>query len=178
MRRRDFIAGLGGAVAWPLAVRGQQPDRVRRIGVLMGNSESDPEGKANLSAFMQGLSELGWTDGRNLRVDIRWAAGNAGRARTFAEELVALQPEMILAHATPVAAALQRATSTIPVVFMAVSDPVGERFVASLPRPGGNMTGFIYAEAGMAGKWLELLTEIAPGLKRVAIIHCLLSSPG
>jgi putative ABC transport system substrate-binding protein len=170
MRRREFLAGLAGAAAtWPLAAWAQQPDRVRRIGVLMSFAE-DPETKAFLSVFIQRLAELGWTDGRNLRMDVRWAAANIDRARMYAKELVELQPEMILSQGTPMTAALQRETRTIPVVFMNVSDPVGERFVAGLPRPGGNITGFISTEAGIAGKWLELLTQIAPGVKRVAMM--------
>ena len=167
MRRRDFVAGLGGAVAWPLAARAQQSGRVRRIGVLMPTAESDPEAKARLSAFRQGLSEFGWTDGRNLRMDIRWAAGNPDRMRMFAKELVAPQPDVIFSEGTPATAALQRETRTIPIIF-AGSDPVGFGFVAGLPRPGGNITGFITDESSLAGKWLELLTEIAPGVKRVA----------
>src|ERR1700674_2903028 len=171
MRRRDFVMGLvGAAVAWPLAARAQQPDRMRRIGVLMALGENDPEAKAWLSAFTQGLQELGWIDGRNLRMDIRWAAGNVDLMRMFAKELVDLRPDAILAHTTPGTAALQRETRTIPVVFAGISDPVGDGFVAGLPRPGGNLTGFINIEASMAGKWLELLTEIAPGVKRAAIM--------
>ena len=162
MRRREFIAGLGGAAAWPLAARAQQADRVRRIGVLMAFDENDPEAKAHLSAFTQGLAELGWTDGRNLRMDVRWAAGNVDRARMFAKELVDLQPDVILADTTPVTAALQRETRTIPIVFATVADPVGAGFVASLARPGGNITGFSNLEASMGGKWLELLTEMHP----------------
>jgi putative tryptophan/tyrosine transport system substrate-binding protein len=167
MRRREFIAGLGGAAVWPLGARAQQPDRMWRIGVLMGEDENDPEGKARFSGFTQRLAELGWTEGRNLRMDLRWAAGNADRMRLFAKELVGLQPEVILVIGTPATAALQRETRTIPIVF-AVSDPVGSGFVAGLPRPGGNITGFITEESSLAGKWLELLTEIAPGVKRVA----------
>jgi putative ABC transport system substrate-binding protein len=171
MRRREFIIGLGGAaMAWPLAARAQQPDRTRRIGVLMAYDENDPVAKAWLSGFTQGLAELGWTDGRNLRMDLRWAGGNVNLIRLFAKELVDLQPELIFAPTTPVTAALQRETRTIPVVFANVGDPVGSGFVASLPRPGGNITGFATHEAAMAGKWMELLTEIAPGVKRVAIM--------
>jgi putative tryptophan/tyrosine transport system substrate-binding protein len=171
MRRREFIAGLGGAaVAWPVVVRAQQPDRLRRIGVLMGFDENDPESKAEFSVFTQGLAELGWTDGRNVHMDVRWAAGNVDRMRTFAKELVRLQPDVILANTTPATAALQRETRTIPIVFVGVGDPIGDGFVAGLSRPGGNITGFIYTEAAMAGKWVELLTEIAPSVKRVAMI--------
>jgi putative ABC transport system substrate-binding protein len=174
MRRREFITVLAGAVALPLlcprVARSQQPDRMRRIGVLMASGENDPEAKAQLSGFTQRLADLGWIDGRNLRMDVRWAAGNVDRIRMFAKELVGLQPDLILANSTPATAALQRETRTIPIVFTGNSDPVGERFVASLPRPGGNITGFISQEAAMAGKWVELLTEIAPGVKRVAIM--------
>jgi putative tryptophan/tyrosine transport system substrate-binding protein len=142
---------------------------MRRLAVLMGYGESDPEAKTHLSAFMQGLEELGWTDGRNLRMDIRWAAG-IDRMRIVAKELVGLEPDVILANGTPVTAALQRETRTIPIVFLVVGDPVGDGFVASLPHPGGNITGFIPQEAAMASKWLELLAEIAPSIKRVAIM--------
>jgi putative ABC transport system substrate-binding protein len=172
MRRREFIAGLGGAaIAWPLAARGQQSDRMRRIGVLMGWDENDPEAKASLFGFTQELSELGWNDGRNLRIDVRWAAGDVDRMRMFAKELVDLQPSVILANTTPVTAALQRETRTIPIVFVPPSDPIGDGFVASLARPGGNLTGFTNLEASMAGKWLQLLTEMVPSIKRVAIMY-------
>jgi putative ABC transport system substrate-binding protein len=151
---------------------------VRRIGVLMPTAESDPEAKARLSGFTQGLAESGWTDGRNLRMDVRWAAGNVDLMRTFAKELVDLRPEMILAATTPATAAVQRETRTIPIVFVSVSDPVGEGFVERLPRPGGNLTGFISEEASMAAKWLELLTEIAPTVKRAAIMFNPDTAPG
>ena len=171
MRRRDFITVVGGAaVSWPLAVRAQQPERMRRIGVLMPFAENDPDAMAQLSGFLQGLSQLGWTDGRNVRMDLRWAVGSVDRTRMFAKELVDLQPDVILAHSTPATAALQRETRTIPIVFAVVSDPVGVGFVASLQRPGGNLTGFIHMEASLGGKWLELLTEIAPGVKRATIM--------
>jgi putative ABC transport system substrate-binding protein len=169
MKRREFITLVGGAAAaWPLMARAQQPDRMRRIGVLMAFSENDPEGTVWLSNFTKGLQELGWTDGRNAQVDIRWGAGNPERMRMFAKELVNLQPDVILSHGTPVTRALQRETRTIPIVFVTVGDPVGDGYVASLPRPGGNLTGFIFAEAEIGGKWLELLTEIAPNVKRAA----------
>jgi putative tryptophan/tyrosine transport system substrate-binding protein len=151
---------------------------MRRIGVPMSNNENDPEPKRWLSGFMQGLQELGWTDGRNVRMDIRWASGNVDRMRMFAKELVDLQPDVILASATVVTAALQRETRTIPIVFVNVSDPVGSGFVAGLPRPGGNITGFISTEPGMAGKWLGLLTEIAQGIKRAAIMFNPDTAPG
>jgi putative ABC transport system substrate-binding protein len=170
MRRREFIAGLGSAAAWPLAARGQQGERVRRIGVLMAYGDEDPEAKAFLAAFRRGLQELGWDEGHNLRIDIRWTAGSLERMWTSAKELVDLQPDAILSDTTPVTAALQRETRTIPIVFMTVSDPVGSGFVASLPRPGGNMTGFSNHESSMVGKWLELLTQIAPGIKRAAMM--------
>src|SRR6202521_2455442 len=167
MNRREFIALVGGAATalpllWPRIARAQQSGRMRRIGKLMGYGENDPEGMAWLSAFTQGLAEVGWTDGRNLRMDVRWA-GNVDLMRMFAKELVDLKPDVILASGTPVTAALQRETRTIPIVFAGVADPVGDGFVASLPRPGGNLTGFTSTEAAMAGKWLGLLPEIAPG---------------
>jgi hypothetical protein len=162
VRRREFICLLGGAVAaWPLAAGAQQPERMRRIGVLMGFGESDAEGTLWLSSFTGALQEAGWVDGRNVRMDVRWSTSNTERERIFAKELVSLQPDVILAHGTPVTAALRRETQTIPIVFGAVADPVGEGFVESLPRPGGNITGFLFSEAGMGGKWLELLKSIA-----------------
>jgi putative ABC transport system substrate-binding protein len=171
MRRREFIALLGGAAAaWPLAARAQQAQRMRRIGVLMGCDESDPEAQSNLAAFVQELQQLGWMDGRNMRIDYRWSDGNVNRMQIFAKELAVLTPEAILAHTTPVTGALQRETRTIPIVFVVVSDPVGEGFVAGLSHPGGNITGFSYGEGAFAGKMLELLTEIAPTVKRVAIM--------
>jgi len=174
MRRRDFIAGLGGAVAWPLAARAQQGERMRRVGVLMAGDENGPV----LSRFTQPLAELGWTDGRNLRMDVRWAGGSVDKARMYAKELVELQPDVLLAQGTPATAALQQETRTIPIVFVNVTDPVGAGFVAGLPRPGGNITGFSNVEAAMAGKWLELLTEIAPGVKRAAIMFNPDTAPG
>jgi putative tryptophan/tyrosine transport system substrate-binding protein len=170
MRRREFIAGLAGAVAWPVVAHAQQSGPMRRVGVLMGLGEDDREANVWLSRFTQGLSDLGWTDGRNLRMDVRWAAGNVDRMRLFAKELVNLQPDVVLSVATPATAALQRETRTIPIVFTAVADPVGEGFVAGLPRPGGNITGFIPQEAASAGKRLQLLTEMAPSVKRAAFM--------
>jgi putative tryptophan/tyrosine transport system substrate-binding protein len=178
VRRREFIAGLGSAAAWPSMARAQQGERVRRIGVLLGWDDNDALSKAWFSGFTLGISELGWTDGRNLRTDLRWAAGNVDRMRRFARELVELGPDLILASTTPVTAALQRETQTIPIVFAGISDPVGAGFVASLPRPGGNITGFINIEAAIGGKWLELLTEIAPGVKRVAMMFNPDTAPG
>jgi putative tryptophan/tyrosine transport system substrate-binding protein len=172
MRRRDFIKGMAGSAAatWPLAARAQQSDQVRRVAVLMGYSEADPEAKALLAEFTQGLSELGWIEGRNVRMDVRWAPGRTDLMRTFAKELVDLRPDVILADSTPVTAALKRETLTIPIVFAVVADPVGSGFVASVPPPGGNITGFSSVEASIASKWLELLTGVAPDLKRVAMI--------
>ena len=171
MRRREFITLLGGATAaWPLAARAQQPDQVRRVAVLMGYSEADLEAKELLREFKEGLSELGWIEGRNLLMVVRWAPGRTDLMRTFAKELVGLQPDVILADSTPVTAALKHETFRIPIVFAAVADPVGSEFVASLPRPGGNITGFGSLETSMASKWLELLTQIAPGVKRAAMM--------
>jgi len=170
MRRRQFIAGLGSAAAWPAVARAQQIGRARRIGVLMGYAENDPEAKALLSGFMRRLAELGWTDGRNLQMEVRWAPGNVDRMRAFAKELVDLQPDVILANSTPVTAALQRETLKIPIAFAVVSDPIGAGFVASLPHPGGNITGFSHTEASLAGKWVQLLEEIAPGVNRAAMM--------
>jgi putative ABC transport system substrate-binding protein len=169
MKRRAVIALLGSVVACPTALWAQQP-LVRRIGVLMGYGDADPEAKVLLSGFTNGLASLGWIEGRNVQIDVRWAAGSVERMRTLAKELVDLQPDVILANTTPVTAALQRATSAIPIVFVLVADPVGSGFVATLPRPGGNITGLVTEEASTAGKRLELLTVIAPPVKRVAII--------
>jgi putative tryptophan/tyrosine transport system substrate-binding protein len=173
VNRREFVAGLGGTAAWPVVGRAQQGGRVRRIGVLIALDETDPEGKARYSGFTQGLAELGY--GGNL--DVRWAA-DADRMRMSAKELVALQPDVMLAMGTTATAALQRETLTIPIVFAAIGDPVGDGFVAGLPRPGGNLTGFISTEASFGGKLLELLMEIAPGLKRVAAMFNPDSEPG
>src|SRR5262249_50850994 len=164
--RRKFLATLAGAAAWPLAARAQQPDRMRRIGVLMGYAESDREGQANIVAFQGGLQKLGWTEGRNIRIDTPWAAAGADLMQRFAKELVALQPDLIVTQNTPITAAMLQQTRTIPIIFANVSDPVGSGFVAGLPRPGGNVTGFIDMEGSMAGKWLELLKEVAPRVTR------------
>jgi len=168
MRRRDFIAGLGSTVAWPVMAHAQQRDRVRKVGVLIGGDENDPEAKARFSEFLKELTELGWTDGRNLQIDIRWARANADRARMYAKELVALQPDVLLAQATAPTAALQQETKTIPIVFVGVSDPVGAAWFAGLPRPAENITGLLNLDVSMGGKWLQLLLEIAPGIKRAA----------
>jgi putative tryptophan/tyrosine transport system substrate-binding protein len=171
MRRREFLTLLGSAaVAWPLAARAQQPEPMRQIGVLMGYTESDPQAQARVAAFRDGLQKLGWAEGRNIRIDTRWARATPGDAESIAKELVALQPELILSNNTPTTAALLQQTRTIPIVFAAVSDPVGSGFVASFPRPGGNVTGFTNIESTMAGKWVELLKEIAPGVARIAFL--------
>jgi putative ABC transport system substrate-binding protein len=171
LRRREFIAGLGGAPAWPLAARAQQRDRVRRIGVLLPWDENDPVAKLEVSAFTQALAGLGWTVGRNVRMDLSWARGDTNRIRALAQELVGLQPDLILTIGTAATIAFKRETRTIPIVFANVSDPVATGIVARLDRPGGNITGFAsFGEASLGGKWLQLLTEIAPGLKRAAII--------
>jgi putative ABC transport system substrate-binding protein len=167
IRRRDFIAGLGSTAAWPVVARAQQREGMRRIGVLLSFDENDPVWKPRLSAFTHALADLGWTDGRNLRMDLRWAGGDINRIRALAKELVALQPDLIFTVATPATAALQQETGTIPIVFFAVNDPVASGIVPRLDRPGGNITGFANYEPSLGGKWLELLTEIAPGLKRV-----------
>jgi putative ABC transport system substrate-binding protein len=170
IRRREFIAGLGSAASWSLVARAQQPDRMRRIGVLMPGNENDPLYKSRVSAFSQALAGLGWTDGRNVRVDLRWAGGDNNRIRALAHELVGLQPDIIVTSGTPATAAVQQETRTIPIVFAFVSDPVASGLVPRLDRPGGNVTGFANFEATLGGKWLELLSEVVPGLKRVAIM--------
>jgi putative ABC transport system substrate-binding protein len=170
MRRRQFIVGLGSAAAWSLAARAQQADRVRRIGVLIALDENDPEGKRRYSAFTQALGDSGWTDGRNARMDLRWAGLDNSRIRALAQELVGFQPDIILTNGTAATVALQRETRTIPIVFTGVRDPVASGIVPRLDRPNGNTTGFATFEGSMGGKWLELLAEIAPGLKRAAIM--------
>ena len=171
MNRRAFIAAMGGAAAWPMIARAQQSDRVRRIGMLMNRAADDPEGQAGVAAFQQGLQQLDWSDGHNIRIDIRWGAGDAQRFRRYAAELVALAPDVILAAASGAAAALQEATLTVPIVLVNVTDPVGAGYVATLARPGGNTTGFAFVEYSMGGKWLELLKQIAPGVTRAAVIR-------
>jgi putative ABC transport system substrate-binding protein len=169
IRRRQFLTLLGSAAAWPLAARAQQGDRVRRIGVLMGGDENDADRKRRYSAFTQALADLGWTEGRKLRIDLRWGGDDTNRIRTLAQELVGLHPDIIVTSTTPATAALQHETGTIPIVFASVTDPVASGIVAGLNQPGGNITGLATFEASLGGKWLELLSEIAPGLKRAAI---------
>jgi putative ABC transport system substrate-binding protein len=178
MRRREFIALLGSGVAgWPLAAHAQQHERMRRIGLLQGLAESDPEAQARNVAFRQALEALGWTEARNIHIDYRFAGGDPARVEAYATELVSAAPDLIVGHSTPVAAALKQATRTIPIVLVAVNDPLGQGFVASLARPGGNITGFAFVEFTMVGKWLELLKELAPGVKRVALIFNPLTAP-
>ncbi len=170
MRRREFIGLLGGAAAWPVAARAQRSDRVRRIGMLNTLAEGDPQGQQQVQILLQSLQELGWKRGTNLEVDLRWGASTNERIQMIAKELVAAQPDVIQVTTTPGTAAVLRETRTIPVVFSIVSDPVGAGFVASLPHPGGNATGFINIESSMAGKWLELLKEVAPHVSRVTLL--------
>jgi putative ABC transport system substrate-binding protein len=172
VRRREFIALIvGAATARPMAAVAQQGERMRRIGVLLSTAVDDPESSTRTASFLQGLQQLGWIEGRNLRIDIRWAAGDAELYRKYAAELVALAPDIILASSSPTVAALQAATRTVPIVFAHAVDPVGAGFVDSLARPGGNATGFVLFEYGISAKWLELLKEIAPALKRVAVLR-------
>jgi putative tryptophan/tyrosine transport system substrate-binding protein len=177
MRRREFIAGLGGVAAWPFSALAQQGGPLRRVGVLMAGAAGEEQAQSRLAAFQQGLAELGWTDGRNIRVENRWGAGGIDHLRTVATELVDLRPDVLLASTTPALAALRQATRAIPVVFVMASDPVGGGFVASLARPGGNLTGFVNLESSIAGRMLELLIEIAPSVKRVAFIFSPDNSP-
>ncbi len=171
MKRREFITIIGGTVAWTLAARAQQAARMRRIGVFMNLAADDPEGQARLAAFLQGLQEAGWAVGRNLRIDIRWAAGDVERNRKLAEELVALAPDVIFVSTSQLVVPLRQVTRTVPIVFAALTDPVAIGLVESLARPGGNATGFTSAEFGMSTKWLELLKDIAPHVSRVAVLY-------
>ena len=171
MKRRTFITLLGGAAAWPLAARAQQPERVGRVGVLMNLAADDPEGLARFAVFVQELQQLGWNEGRNMRIDHRWAGGSVELFRKYALELVALAPDVILACGFPSMVALHPVTHSVPVVFVLVSDPVGAGFVESLARPGGNVTGFALYEFGMSAKWLELLKRIAPNVTRVGVLR-------
>ena len=178
MRRRDLVALLGStAIAWPLVARAQQPSQMRRIGVLSLLAETDAEAQAQDAAFRKGLTDLGWVDGRNIRVDYRWGALNVGRVQLFAKELVGLNPDVLVSITTPATAALQSETKTVPIVFAQVSDPLGSGFVASFARPGGNITGFVNIEASLSGKWLELMHRIAPSVSRVAMLFNPQSEP-
>ena len=171
LKRRQFITLLAGTAAWPLVARAQQPERMRRIGVLMNWAADDPQGLTRLAGFQQALQQLGWTDGRNVRIDIRWHENDADRARTYAQELIALAPDIFLADGTVSVGALQHVARALPIVFADVADPVGAGFVDSLSRPGGNITGFMVFEYGFSGKWLELLKQIAPQVTRAAVIR-------
>jgi putative tryptophan/tyrosine transport system substrate-binding protein len=171
MKRRAFIAALGGAAAWPLMARAQQPEQVRRIGVLLPFVVDDPEGRARIAAFLQGLQQSGWTDGRNVRIDIHWSVGNANEARRYVAESMVPAPDVILATGSPATGALLEATRNVPIVFVNVVDPVGAGFVDNLSRPGGNATGFTLFEYGTSGKGLELLKEIAPHMTRAAVVR-------
>ena len=171
MKRREFILLLGGATAWPLAARAQQPERMRRIGILLPARAEDPAFQTWLGAFLQGLALLGWTIGRNVRVQTRWSGGKADDTRRYAAELVALAPDVILAHGASTVGPLLQATRTVPIVFPVIGDPVGAGFVDNLARPGGNATGFMVLEFSLTGKWLELLKEIAPSVRRVAVLR-------
>jgi len=171
MKRREFITLLGGAAAWPLAARAQQRERVWRIGVLLPFAEDHPVGQARVAAFVQGLRQLGWTDGHNVRIDYRWSAGDSDNIRKFASELIALGPDVVMAFTSAAVTALRQATSTVPIVFAVVADPVGAGYVESLARPGGNVTGFAAQEYAVGGKWMELLKEIVPRLTRVAVLR-------
>ena len=170
MRRRDFISLIGGAAVWPLAAWAQQGEQMRRLGVLSNIGESDIEAQSMAAALHRGLRELGWVNGRNLQVDHRWGAGNPERIAAFAKELVALKPEVIVAHTTPSVIALSRETNTVPLVFVQVSDPIGTGFITNMAHPGGNITGFTNFESSMVGKWVELLKDMAPGISRVAFL--------
>ena len=173
VKRRDFITLLGGAAtsaAWPLAARAQQPVQIRRVGVLVGYAENDPETQARLAAFRQAFEQLGWKEGRSVRIDYRFAPASPDQAQVYAKELVALRPDILVGNSTPAAAALLRETRTIPIVFVGVSDPVGSHFVASIPKPGGSITGFTNFEPSLIGKWLEILKEVAPGVTRAAVV--------
>jgi ABC-type uncharacterized transport system substrate-binding protein len=171
MQRREFITLLGGAAAWPLAARAQQPERMRRIALFTNLAADDPEAQARNAAFLHALQQLGWTEGRNVRIDFRSGAGDADRNHQYASELVALGPDVILATGSPTVEPLRRATRDIPIVFVQITDPVGAGLVASLARPGGNITGFTNFEYGMSGKWLELLKEIAPRVTRSLVLR-------
>jgi putative ABC transport system substrate-binding protein len=171
IRRREFITLLGAAAAWPFAVRAQQADRIRRVGVLMGIAESDPEGQARVAALREALQKLGWVDGRNIRIDSRWGGGDTERLRAGAAELMGMTPDVVAGGGATALAALQQATRTVPIVFVGATDPVGAGFVESLAHPGGNATGFTQFEYSVSGKWVELLKQIAPRVARAAVVR-------
>ena len=170
MRRREFITLGGATVAWPLVARAQQAERMRRIAMLSGFAASDPEAQTRVAAFQQGLRDLGWIEGRNIHIDFRWSTGGTDEMRTFAKELVELKPDLIVGMTTPAVAALVQETKTIPIVFVNIVDPLGRGFISNLAQPGGNVTGFLNFEFSMGGKWLETLKQIAPGVRRVALL--------
>ena len=178
MKRREFISLIGGAAAWPLAARAQEPGRMRRVGVLFAFFDFDPESQARIAAFQQELESLGWREGSNIQIEYRWASGDAERFRAFAAELVAARPDVLVAHATPSAEALARATRTIPIIFAAVSDPVASGLVASLSEPGRNATGFTNFDISMGAKWVEFLKELSPRLARVGLMFNPETAPG
>ena len=169
LRRREFITLIGGAAAWPLTARAQQPEQMRRIGVLMVVA-NDPEGQARVTALKEGLQDLGWTDGRNIQIETRFGGGDAGRIRAHAAELVALAPDVLVGNTTPDIRALRQATSSIPIIMAAVNDPVDQGLVSSLAHPGGNITGFMFIDFQMVGKWLQMLKQAAPGVSRAALM--------
>jgi putative ABC transport system substrate-binding protein len=171
MKRREFMALLGGVAAWPPPAHTQAPDRMRRVGIMMGTAEGDSEGQARVAAFREALQALGWVEGRNLQLTTRWAAGDVARSHESARELVATNPEVVLANSGPVVEALRRESSRVPIVFVQLVDPVGRGLVDSLARPGRNLTGLTHFEPAMGGKWLALLKEIAPGTARVAFLY-------
>ena len=171
LKRREFVSLLGGAVAWPIAARAQQQERIRRVGALISLTADDPQSKARVAAFLRGLQPLGWTDGRNLHIDYRWGEGDAGHMHSHAAELIALAPDVVVAGGSEATATFQQATRNVPIVFVNVVDPVGAGFVDSLSRPSGNATGFMVFEYGISPKWLELLKQIAPSVTRVAVIR-------
>jgi putative ABC transport system substrate-binding protein len=177
MRRREFIAGLGGAAAWPMVARAQEDKRLRHIGVLMSFSQGDPTGSAEAIALRQGLMELGWIEGRNIDIEFRWPGGDLERIQTFARELARRQPDVLVGRSSPAVAALKREAATIPIIFVAVVEPVEQGFVQSLARPGGNITGLTNIDASIAGKWFQLLKEIAPRIEWASVIYKPQSAP-
>src|SRR5436190_7036479 len=171
LKRREFITLIGAVASWPLAARAQQRERMRRIGVLSTQADDDPDAQSRIAAFRQQLQQLGWTDGRNVRIDERWAGGDVERSRSYAAELVALAPDVILVSASLALSSVMKTTRTVPIVFTSIPDPVGAGFVDGLARPGGNATGFMPFEYGLSVKWLELLKQIAPAVTRAAVLR-------